>query len=217
MFFPTFQVSSVTVQGTSTILQKELEDFAINTVRRTFIAGIASSSIFLTGSEKIAHTLKKEYPGIESVEVKKKLPNALELQVVQRKAFAALCKSTTKCSLVDRSGFMFETVQANDVPEDLIILGGKAEAPIDTKIMDAVALVTSALSDGFQIKVKKVSLGNPLVFTTNEGWQLYVDPKTDVKMQMTKLSALLTKELPKEQRRKIHYIYLQYKDKAYFK
>ena len=91
------------------------------------------------------------------------------------------------------------------------------ENAIEKNIMDGIYKVQKNLKNNFQVDVKEAFVSNPLVFTTAENWKIYFDPKFDIDSQIIKMNALLKDQITPEARKKLQYIYLQYKDRAYYK
>ena len=69
----------------------------------------------------------------------------------------------------------------------------------------------------FQIYIKEAFVSNPLILKTSESWKLYVDPDGDIQSQITKMKLLLKDQITPAVRQNLQYIYLQYKDRAYYK
>jgi len=52
---------------------------------------------------------------------------------------------------------------------------------------------------------------------TEQGWKIYFNPQEDISWQITKLSSVLEKEIPPEDRENLEYIELRFGNLAPFK
>jgi len=104
------------------------------------------------------------------------------------------------------------------VEESKVFIGGQV---IEQNIIKAVSSLEKNLRDGFEINIKEAIVVNPsqLNIKTDENWQAYLslDQDSDINLQITKLNLLLKGEITPEARKKLEYIDLRFKDRAYYK
>ncbi|OGZ64595.1 MAG: hypothetical protein A3A98_03505 [Candidatus Staskawiczbacteria bacterium RIFCSPLOWO2_01_FULL_40_39] len=229
LFFSKIQVENIEVSGSEKIASSEIESIAWHRVNRrlfnTGIVNILSKSIFLVNKEDVMQDILKRFPAIKAVAVEKKFPNGMVVKVTERKPFAVFCRGTEfgECYVIDDSGVIFEAMKGpiedamiiRELAHDKEIFVG--EDIIDANIMDMIAKVEKSLKNNFQIEVKEAFVSNPLIFRTSEQWKIYFDLESDIDMQIIKMNAILRDEIPASTRKNLQYIYLQYKDRAYYK
>ncbi len=222
LFWPKFQVSKIEVMGNEKIQGKDIKHVAFDAASRK-IFNISSKSIFMVDVKSLEKSILDKFPDIQSVTIKKMYPNDITLQVTERTPFMVFCQNTTDCFFIDINGVAFEKVK--EVPQGMAVIikdfDGKevylGKTVIEKGAMDMISVIASNLKDNFQIGVKEVLVGNSLIFTTSENWKVYFDLALDVRPQVTKMNVLLKDQITAKDRKKLQYIYLQYKDRAYFK
>lgn len=222
LFFPKFQISNIEVSGNERISSEEIESAASDYLGKKSIG----RSIFFASAKKAEKNIMDKFPAIEEVNAKKKFPNGISFTIKERKQFAVSCSNDaakgTKCFLIDSNGIIFEQAQ-DELPEDMIVivLDGKkfslGESAVSKDIVDAISKVNDNLKNNFQLSVKKAMVSNFLIFETSEGWQVHFDPASDINLQIVKLNSLLENEISAGERKNLQYIYLQYKDRVYYK
>ncbi len=237
LFFPGLQVLKINISGNEKVQSKDIENMAWDDINTKIIAiggfQISTKSIFIADVKKITDDMMNKFPDIESIELQKKMPQDINLVIKERKAYAALCQlylqnaneqnNIDKCFLVDGNGIVFEklesipqnTIIITQVPDNNHILIGKNAIPKNE--IDMISKIQKSLKNNFQIGIKEVSISNTMIFTTDENWQIYFDKNSDIDMQIIKMNVLLKDEIPVNIRKNLQYIYLQYKDRAYYK
>ena len=210
-----FKISEVEISGIEKISSEEIKNF---------IAVESSERIFLMNKVELTNKILHKFPLIESVNLKKDFPQTLKLTIKERGDFAVLCNNENlqNCFKIDRNGVIFEVLNSMQ-PDNLIIIKESdgelllGSNLVDKNIILLISNIQKNLNDNFQISVKTVFVANSLVFTTSENWKIYFDPTTDIDLQITKMNILLRDEIPANIRKNLQYIYLQYKDRAYYK
>ena len=100
-----------------------------------------------------------------------------------------------------------------------IIIPPPTTFPLSTDIIDHALTTLDAVNHipgihGTQMKIP-LNATTWLKFTTDEGWDMYLDLGGDTNAQLLKLAPILTKV--GDGRKKLHYIDLRFGDRAYFK
>lgn len=223
-FFPEFQVQAIRVSGNEKVASQDIETLAWQGVNKT-IWGIANKNIFMFDVRTLKDRITTGFPAIEELSIKKQWPGRLEISIVERVPFAIFCpnQNEARCFIIDKHGVIYEIAQAigedsfivrQAVDEEKLVTG---QTVVEKHIMGMVADVAENLQKNFQISLKEVLVSNPLVFTTAERWKIYFDPAEDADGQVLKMNRLLKNEITPEIRKNLQYIYLQYKDRAYYK
>lgn len=227
LFYSKFQVEKIDVLGNQKIMTKDIEDIALAQVSKKILNlgffNLSTKSIFTVDSKNLVENLLNKFPLIEEVKLQKKMPQGVILEIKERGSFALFCQNENRCFFMDKNGVIFEESQV--VVKDMVIIKKDFEDEvflgqniISKKEVDIIVRVEKNLKDNFQIGVEEIYVSeNLLTFKTLEGWQIYFDSTSDIDLQITKMNVLLKEEIPANARKKLQYIYLQYKDKAYYK
>ena len=211
-FFPKFQISKIEISGNKNVDSNAIKGFLSLNV----------GHIFLVNTEVLEQKVLYEFPFIESVVVQRKFPDTIVLKIEERKPFAVFCQNN-KCFNMDANGVIFDelrnisqnmVVVKKELDEKEVFLGQNI---IEKNIVDIIYNVEKSLKDNFQIGIKEALISDTLIFKTSENWQIYFDPNSDTDLAITKMNILLRDEIPIKDRKNIQYIYLQYKDRAYYK
>ncbi|OGZ87434.1 MAG: hypothetical protein A2561_04170 [Candidatus Staskawiczbacteria bacterium RIFOXYD1_FULL_32_13] len=161
--------------------------------------------------------------------MKKKLFQTLNINVKEREAIVIFCnkveQSLENCYFVDKEGIAFEELK--DLQNDYIIITKETmdekvslkDQVIRKDVIDAILKTQKTLKDNYGVDVKEVLIQNQsrLDIKTSEKWQIYLTTDFNLDMQITKLNLLLKEEITEEVRKKLQYIDLRFKDRAYYK
>lgn len=224
LFSQKFQTVKIDVLGNEEVKAKDIESIAWQNINKKIDAGIiqiSTKSIFIVNKEDLIKDILNEFPNIGEVKVQKELPNNLILKVTERQPFAVFCNND-KCFFIDEKGIIFE--QPKDIPDEMVIIRKQSiktpelrENIIDRNIVNIISKIKHNLKNNFQIGIEEILVSETLVFKTSENWLIYFDPTRDIDLQITKMNALLRDEISEGDRKNLQYIYLQYKDRAYYK
>ncbi len=237
LFYPKFQIKNIEISGNEKVKSEDIQNTASENLNKkilTFkIFNIESHSIFITDANNLLKSLLNTFPKIENVNIQKKFPNSIILTIKERQPFAIFCQNADNCFLIDKNGIIFEQLSRDlrsldatqSTSKDMMVITKEqidantftGKDVIDKNIMDIIDKVERNLKNNFQIDIKEVLVANPLVFKTSENWQIYFEATQDIDPQIIKMNALLKNEITKDDRKKLQYIYLQYKDRAYYK
>src|SRR3989344_588167 len=223
LFYFKFQINNIEILGNQKNKSEDIQNIALEYIHKKIVSigvfQVWTKSIFITNTGELSKKILSKFPVIESVSLQKKFPDSLFINIKERLPFAVFCNNENpeKCFFIDVNGIIFEELQ--NIPKDMIVLHKDYDGKnnINKNTMDVISQVEKNLKDNFQIDIKKVLISDPLVFTTSENWQIYFDPTLDINLQITKMDTLLKNEIPINNRKKLQYIYLQYKDRAYYK
>lgn len=220
VWYDKFQVKTIEVSGNIKSSIQDIQALAFEGIE-TKLAGVSSQSIFLASKKRITGALLDSLPGVEAVMLQKKFPDAISITVKERQPASVFCESQ-QCFYLDGNGIIFEKL--DQLPQGFFIMrqSDEKKATLGQKAVDATTIAMSLkiaknLQDNFQINITGVLVASPLVITTSEGWKLYFNPAEDIDMQIAKMIALLAQEISPARRKDLQYIFLQYKDRAYYK
>lgn len=223
LFLPQIQIAAVKISGNKKIPTGAIESLAWDAInKKTF--GISYKSMLMEDGKNIENVALQKFHLIESIEVQKEFPNTILMTVKEREPFAVFCQEGDyDCFLMDKHGIIFEPQAGPMEPFFIIektqdtqkaVLGQQA---IETELIGGITKIQKDLQDNFGVQTLRIQVGDTLVFDTNEHWKIYFDPKENMDLQMAKLNILLKDRIPEDARKSLQYIYLQYKDRAYYK
>lgn len=224
LFFASFfQVKEVEISGTKSVSTIKLKEFIESKLEKSFFS-IPSRSIFLVSSEKIEKAVRKNFPQIFQIKLKRKFPNLLIIQVTERMPVAIFSINDHQF-LIDREGIVFEKVaQPNSdffkikssITTTIPKLGDKV---LSKEIMSFLLEIESRLKEILKISVKEVFIleEDRIDVKTSEGFDLYFNPSGDIEWQLTKLKVLLEKEIAPENWKNLEYIDLRFGNFAPYK
>lgn len=244
IFGPVFQVKEIKVSGN----QEVSEDDVLNMINRQIDKKILlweSRSIFLVSIEKITENILAEFPKIERISLKRKLPSILLVKVKERKPVAIYCPVRSKspeatavppraertsngvaqaedCFFIDKTGIIFK--KAYEYENYLIIcsvdaLGaaGLGEKAIEQTELGAILKIKEEVQNNLKIPLKEAEITNSkLTIKTIDSWEIYFNTGEDINWQITELKAVLEKEIPPENREDLEYIDLRF-SRVYYK
>ncbi len=221
LFFSKVQVRQVEITGNQKVATQDVETLAWKNINNS-ILWFSTQSIFLEDPNALKANMLEQFPQIEDVKIQKKYFSSISIAITERQPFALFCELPANCFSIDKNGIIFE--KTPPTPDSLIITSGhdqlelfEGKHVIETKTIQAIAEVKDSLKQHFNIDLKEALAANPLVFKTSEQWKAYFDPAADIGLQITKMNLLLKDDIPESARKKLQYIYLQYKDRAYYK
>lgn len=219
-FWSKFQIKNIAISGNEKIKANDIESFVLANMDKNIFA----NRIFTIDAKNLTEDVLTAFPVIKSVRVQKKWPQGIELIIKERSPVAVFCdtKNPNACFLMDDSGIIFEPTE--NIPQDMFLVNLKndkefiiGQTAVKKMNVDIILKVLRQLKDNFQIDIKKAVVSDILVITTSENWQIYFDTTSGIDTQIMKMNALLKTEIPPNIRKNLQYIYLQYKDRAYYK
>jgi cell division protein FtsQ len=220
-FFEIFQIKKIEITGLEktpiekikTITKKNAENM---------IFFFKTKSIFLVNLNKIKKEILKNFPQVEKIDLKRKFPDTLLLQITERKPVAIFC-GKINCFFIDKEGISFE---ATERKQDFILLKKNidqeinlGEKIIEEKKLSKILEVQMKLKNELKIFSEEILLISEERFNikTSEGWQIYFNFQEDLGWQLTKLKAVLEKEILPEKRKDLEYIDLRFGNFAPYK
>lgn len=205
------KITSITIVGNEKITTENLTDFLSPQINR----------FFLLNKNIVVKIILSQFPRIERASIAKNFPDSVTITITERKSVAVFCDSNQQCFLIDKTGVIFEPIEK--IPENTTVITQDVRGntflgvtTISQSMMDAVMKIKDNLKNNFNIDTKEVIASNPLIIKTSEQWQIYFNADVDINLQVKKMNSLLEHEISEHERKNLHYMYLQYKDKAYY-
>jgi len=232
-----FQVKKINIAGPQQTSAEQL-NLLVSEKLENKILFFSTRSIFLVNLNKIKDDVLKRFSPIASIEIRRSLPNILNVLVTERKIIATFClpadqagqefeedKSSSlpfavaredNCFVLDKEGIIFQETNDSFQPvirslifTDEINLGKKA---VEKENLILLLEINSQLKENLNIPIKEfiISDREKLIVTTHEGWEIYFNLSGNIEWQLTKLKALLEEKIPEEKRKDLEYIELRF-------
>jgi len=215
---PYFQIKEIKISGNEKVPTEKILSPVQKEIGQKLLF-FSTKSIFLVNLSQIKKGILDNFPQIAEVEIKRRLPSSLGIDVSERQGIANFCQEE-QCFLLDGEGVIFEEVPKENLSAPLIkklgeagplpkLGGGVMEKELLSKILE----INTELKN-LEILAKEVLIvsDDRLNVETQEDWEIYFNPKKDLNWQLTKLKAVLEENyLPKE------YIDLRFGDRAFVK
>lgn len=219
LFFSSiFQVEKINIVGSQQTSGEQLNPslrLVINEKLENKILFFPTKSIFLVNLNKIKEDVLKKFPPIANIEIRRSLPNILNVLITERKIIAIFCQEE-KCFVLDKEGIIFQETNDSFQPvirslifTDEINLGKKA---VEKENLISLLEINSQLKENLNIPIKEfiISAREKLIVTTQENWEIYFNLSGNIEWQLTKLKALLEEKIPEAKRKDLEYIELRF-------
>ncbi|MFA4998819.1 MAG: FtsQ-type POTRA domain-containing protein [Candidatus Paceibacterota bacterium] len=223
-FFQFFQVKNINIEGQNKVSADSIKSLAESKLENKILL-FNTKSIFLVRSGEIKEQILSDFPQIAKAEVRRKLPDIIDIKISERVGQTTWCREE-RCFSLDREGIIFEEI-FNVATDTFRICGGAGDKPdlsLGDKITDEdklsqVLYLESKLRDRLQTSLAEINMVSDerLNVKTSGGWEIYFNPKEDLNWQLDKLSAVLDKEIPSEKRDELEYIELRFGNLASYK
>jgi cell division septal protein FtsQ len=211
---PFFQIKEIEVRGNEKTSSEKITEIAEKKTENNFLF-LKTKSIFLFNIDQTVKDILSENVLIDSVGIKKNLPQKIEIEIKEREAV-----STFVCNenffLIDRKGIIFEeTGEKNesflikyDNLEQDIFLGEKA---IEEELLSEIITIKET-AERLNLEPKSVIIKNErrIDFKTKEGWDIYFSLDKEIERQLIELSAFMEEGIEPEERKALEYIDLRF-------
>jgi len=226
IFSSFFQTKQVNISGNEKISAEDIKIIIRKGLEKKFLF-FSTKSIFLINLNKIKEEILSSFPRIAGIEIKRKLPNILDINVVEKLAIAVFCFARPnfdeqnlggqeeKCFLLDSEGVIFEETQPRN---DLIRLTDKQKVEtilgknvIKKDYLDKVLKIQKEVLKELKLEIKEFTIFKErLNAKTADGWEIYFNPQKDLDWQLTELVLVLKEKIPLEKRGNLEYIDLRF-------
>ena len=218
IFSDVFKIKEIKVLSSNEYLKASVEEIINQELNK---------NILLLKTKPINTEILDQFPEILKLDFKKEIPDALTVQIEEKREIAVLCyENYNKCLFIDENGLMFKQIEKELINENELIIflteldesfTLKETFSLSNKIEDFLE-IEETLKNNFKIEIKDfiVISKKRLNIKTEEGWDIYFNLEKDIKLQTTKLRILLEKEIPMEERKNLEYIDLRF-ERVFYK
>lgn len=221
IFSPFFQVKRIAISGEERISKEEIRVLLEKKLEKKVLF-FPTKSIFLINLKQIKNEIFQSFSQIADIEINREFPDALSVIVVGRLEIAIFCQNGT-CFLLDKEGIIFE--ESEPKAELIKIIDEQKEKTpklgeqmIERDYLEKISKIEKYLSEELKLETKEfLVFSQRLNVKTDEGWEIYFDPRGDLNWQLTKLNLVLKEKIPSEKRKNLEYLELRFGDLATFR
>ena len=227
IWLPYFWIENINIEDNMTYISSlEIEEF------------VPKKSIFLISIDQIKNEILDKYPEIKIVEIKKRLPNTLNIKIQERKNIGVWCqieleerlisteeliekeikRKINECFYFDSDGIIFR--EASLIKGSLVLNVYGTKKPIkirdnvmSPKLVEFILTIRQRLPEIIDFEI--VSFED-LRVTTSRGYQVYFNPTYSVGSQLEALRIVIEKEI-KQELNSLEYIDLKIEGRVYYK
>ena len=217
-FTSTFKIKEIKITGNQKISTQDIK----NIVKEQFDA--ESNIFFMINQNKIKEGILLKFPQIDTVNIKPRFPDKLNVEIKERQAIGIWCQNNGNCWYLDEQGVVFERIE--EISDEALkikdLISTKeiqlGEKVIEKDLIEKIKKINSKLTEDLKINIEEFTIPNEnrLNIKTSEGWEVYFDPQGDLNWQLIESGLILEKEIPLEKRGNLEYIDLRF-SKVYYK
>jgi len=220
-FSDIFEIKEINVFGNSKASTEQLKEIITKRLKTRFF--LFRKSIFFINSKNIENTILETFPQIGKVQLKRRLPNIIILEVEERNLFAVFCQESeeSKCFKIDNEGIAFEYGEPG---QGLLIFSyKKGEFSFKDKVTEeenikAIVEIKQEFDKNPDIEIQRfLILEDRLTLKTGIGFEIYFDSKENIKDQIFNLDKLLKEKIEKDELESLEYIDLRFGSRVFYK
>ncbi|MBI2628407.1 MAG: FtsQ-type POTRA domain-containing protein [Candidatus Niyogibacteria bacterium] len=108
-YLPKFRIKDIDVPALKTLSQDEIKEFSKEILSAKIAGLLPADNILLAPIEKIKTGLKSKFLRIKEIEVSRRWPDILKIDILERSTWAVYCQKGEKngCYLSDNQGLLF--------------------------------------------------------------------------------------------------------------
>lgn len=233
VLFPLFQIQEVRIEGNEEVSESKIKSVVLDRLWGEFFF-FPTASILLVDTQGMQDALLKAVPGLETVSIRRKLPDILTIAVQERRVVALWCQpphliisgggQELRCVAIDSNGVAFK--EAEPSPETIIIRGQEQslnlrETVVAKDVLEAILYFAKEAKRRSLFSEEGLSFEivseNQIHARTGEVWDVHFTHTQDLSWQVTKLQTVLENKIPPAKRARLEYIDVRFGDQAYIK
>ena len=198
IFSSVFQIKNIAVLGTEKTSAEEIRIMISDNVKNIFFANL----------EEIDMMLLERYPQIANVNIKRDIPDALLVQIEERKPVAVFSKNE-EYFFIDKEAVIFEKILERG--SEMLIIKGEEEL-VGKERLNQVLKINSILRNDLEIPIQEIKIVSEkrVDVETSEGWNIYFNLKKDLDWQIEEFGILMKEKISLENRENLEYIDLRF-------
>lgn len=228
---PTFAIETIEIRGTFVLPENKINALLSEQIARSRWYLASQNNIFAFDAKMLSNTVAKQF-AIENIEIKKKLPRAVIITVLE-KPRTALWSSRGIAYGLDAEGIITGIVNLTVENNKQFIIYNKSGGAPDIGAQALSAATMRFLSDLITNNAIK-SLNPQFAMVENEdadyviikfsetgqsthSWSAYFSISDSPKKQIDNLELVLRNSIPPNKRQNLDYIDLRFGDRVYYK
>lgn len=230
-FSPLLVVKFVTVDGAESLDSQKVIAVANSIIQQKYFNTLDKANLILLNTDEIKKALSEKFKIIEDVEISKKFPDKLVIDIKERKSSLVFC-SGDACFVIDRNGHAYAQAdfQSNELGEQslpvLRDLSQKdismATVSIEMGLANFMENIKNKLNNELSLNIKQewstpTLISGDLRVETTEGWQIYFNYDIGADKEIEMLKTVLNNSIDKDKRADLEYIDLRLDNKVYYK
>lgn len=231
LFFSSWtRIVEINVQGTEYLKREVVQDMISSKIDGKYLNLIEKNNYLLINEERMEKNILETFLKIQSIKVKKRFPNKVNIDVKERKMALVFCRNE-KCFIVNEKGKAYLQIEADDFQQFgdqvLILQSDKGrevsqnDLILEEDFYQYLVGIKSQL-ENIDIEIeKKIStlqlISGDLRIKTEEGWSIYFDKNIPLEKEIEMLRIILGNQLEGIDREKIDYVDLRSDKKIYYK
>lgn len=227
VFSPYLEITQITIEGNESIPSEKILSNLESVLSGKYFDAVSRNNLIFCQKNRMAREMLENYKKIRSVEIKKKFPSSLMINIVERRPNIAI-KSGEKIFLLD------ENVQAYDyydfeIHPDLLVLNDESKKeiamysyPLETGYARYLLDMRKSLREDLGIEIEN-EISTPSVISnyvrvrTKESWDIYFSLDIPLEKAIGVLGAAFSKEISDEQKKDLEYLDLRINNKVFYK
>lgn len=230
---PDWQLKNINVTGTRAISDKEIRSLIFGEISGNYAFLVPRASIFLLREKNLIAKLREEFPRVEKVSLTRRLPDGLEVDIVERKLWAILCndnftpenREDTQCVFMDSEGRALD--QAPDSSGSLVVKI-KTDFPalplgenlLASDFVEYLKEFGDKIEEGIGSAVVVYELSSVLSgefkLVLNDDFTLLVNKNADATAVLKVLKTVLEEEI-EDKRKDLDYVDLRFGNKVFYR
>ena len=226
-FAGVFDVRSVKIEGSQTILQSEVESMANSWLNQDFLGIKRRSNSWILSARELSLFLASQLPKVESLAVVKLTSHEVGISVTERKPEGIWCLvKTDRCFFFDGAGIAYEEA---GLSEGFILTsvadGRLREIQLGSPVAPeewfrSIATARDLLQKG-GLEIKGVIIPensfDEFSILVVPNWRVLLNIATDIPKQINSMFNVLKNKITSSQRVGLEYIDLRIQDRIYYK
>ncbi|KKQ45524.1 MAG: hypothetical protein US63_C0015G0010 [Candidatus Moranbacteria bacterium GW2011_GWC2_37_8] len=225
------QINNIEVVGTKDLDSQEIRHDIQQHLQGKYFKILPKNNFLFISRNRLQNYLKDNYKKIRSVNVQKKFPESINIEIDEHVALLVWCKNNENCYLLDEDGVAYGVADF-DSPEltqnNLLRINddSNADVEIGVKVMDtsyeqyllgigrAIGILGIRIEEGYSTPSR---MAEEIKTKSDSGFGIYFSTQFSLESAINTLGVLLKKEISKEQLSNLEYIDLRSEYKAFYK
>ena len=227
------EVKNISIVGNQELSSSDIQKSFDEYLQGKFLGIVSKNNLLFVSQKRAADFLENNFRKIRSVNVSKKFPDTVSINIDERKAVLVWC-SGESCFLIDEEGIAYNNadfsspeiiqnhlIRINDTSFRSVSIGEKVMESDYEKyvagIKDAFKTINLKIGDGDDAYVTPSNVSNEIDVKTEKGAQIYFSTQFSLEDSIKTLKIVLEKEIPEDKLKDVEYIDLRSEGKVFYK